>query len=947
MPVIIGKELVDFEGLDVQNYLQGLQYKTSSDNGPQKGINRIILHWTGGEGGVEQFLKTLENRQVGAHFFIDDQGKIYQLQDVMIRTSHALGDTWDTIGIEIQNRGILQRGDQIKSGRIKYKDLMPGAGPGAAWDTQVTLEMLTFTPAQIESAKLLCRHLCARFGVPYQVPTDFATGELRKTRFSSADELDGYNGICGHYHVDIDRREKLDPGTDLLNAILEDVLLNPDLAGVTSSEIGPAQTIIEEGAAGERIYEMTKGRQGPPLTSLPYYVLKNKGEEIGALDFNAIGASEIGSFERRGGSIGPRGMDKFVSQTMALKDATTLEMSEAVPILAIKIETSKGVVDLNKEIFNVPQLSVAHKKGIMMADRPLASLDSFKLNVQPIPTGGPTSYIFGSLSVKIHNPHRLNAKDEQGRHLVNLMKQGYHSRVKFGANHNFPDPRNNERLRMAFQTKEMDFVTSQYKFTFNDDLTMDLTIELVPSHEDNFSRIMIGENLPLTQINKEDVTKDIQDPNVKKQAEEIVAVINSYFGEVDPSLIESSDEVLMSSESGPNLAAGAPLGKGETIGQAIKGFVSNPVLEQLSLVQPTIKTNYVNALKAVQAQLLHDRVAQLLDQYCYLYTAKGKSDVIAYPAINIGALFNFLVAKEVERTVAAPKTPKLNTGESTSVDPSYGDMSPNKSVLFLYGKFNSKAGQYSNKPISTFPINADALLGYFKEQKEVGNFAGTINQFVGRMTSIIASPENYSPQPGDPFEMPNIKYTFYKDPTNKGRWIFYVYDSKEKAVEANQFLKQSKAKTAAEIKTLCLNKGIPFIEVGSEKTFIKNLSGETLASNLVMGNNFFLANSPAFSQRQMDGANIPSGISREYLFGKKVGLTRTVDYNTVVLPLKLSLNTYLILSAHLYAHVYIFFPLKELDGLYTIDSLTHEITNGSVATNMTLIIQENGIPRKL
>lgn len=964
MPVIIGKKYIDFQDVDVVNYEQGQRIGTllaSYGNRPENAIKRIILHWTGGENDAQSVANTLNSRQVGklpngeegpagCHFFVDSTGNVFQFQDLEKKTAHALGDNYETIGIEIQNSGFYKNGKTVESGREVYTTKLVRAGT----DTVVDQTLLTFTPAQVAAVKKLCKNLCSYYGIPYVVPKDEQNG-LLKSRFASRSDINNFTGICGHYHVDIERKAKTDPGTDLLESILKEE--GTQDAGMLSQNYLAPQVVYEAPVPGtsdgstERIQEITSGRFDSPTGKLGYSIVVDKDEDPNILDYNA----QSGILANSKNSSAPKSMFKFLDQLKALKNASTLEMSEAVPVLEILVQTKDGsVVNLNNAVFSVPQLksvtsnpSSSPQYSYNLPDRPVASLISFETNVQQVAVGGPTSFVLATLNIKVHNPHRLDEKDKQGKHIVNLIKQGYHSRIKFGVTHNYPDTKNSPRLRQAFQWTQRDFVTSQYKFKVNNDLSMDISIELIPSEQRLFSQTMIGENLPVPAalLDAKALTLGVTDQGESFEIQRAASGFNSQVSKPnDVSIIVNENSVLQNNE--PN-----------NIGNMFRSYLSNATLEDLNNVMPSVKVNQINALKKVQAAYLQSAMEQIFKQNAYLYFMESKDKNLSYPAINVGPLFDKLVRPEVEKSISLVKKGKIHIGETTSLEPEgsspENDKSQDKTIVFLYGKFNSSAGRFANKPISTFPLNVDTILGYFKEQRDVGFFAGTINEFIQKMFNAIMEPENFSRQQieqdnfvtliDDSFEVPNLKYVLYKDPSVKGRWIFYIYDCKDSVVNFSKFLKKSKdIKTKSGIVSLCEQQNVPYIEVGSEKTFIRNLSGESKSSDLIQANNMFKANSTAYSSRQADNSNIPPGISREFLQANKGDLTGAPEYHTIVLPLVLSIDSYLILSAHLFEPIYVFFPFKQISGLYTISSLTHVVENGKVSSNMTLFIQESG-----
>ena len=173
----------------------------------QAGVSQLVLHFDGCVNSRSCF-KSMHNRPrpsgngcgLSAHFMIDADGTIYQTLDLVERAFHAEEANSDSIGVEICNRGRVDRSEWPK---------LP-----ADYRTRVTREVTIngerheayeFRPEQYESIIALTRTLLRLFPKIKPVVPELDGHPIMDTL---RDPL-GFSGILGHLHIE---RKKWDPG---------------------------------------------------------------------------------------------------------------------------------------------------------------------------------------------------------------------------------------------------------------------------------------------------------------------------------------------------------------------------------------------------------------------------------------------------------------------------------------------------------------------------------------------------------------------------------------------------------------------------------------------------------------------------------------------------------------------------------------------------------------
>ncbi len=752
-------------------------------------------------------------------------------------------------------------------------------------------------------------------------------------------------------------------------------------AGHTSSPVDPGNHDTAPPAAGtdtapprtaaqspetERLRSLTEGRTEPPASTMGYYVLGD-GSSVSEFDPNARGLVPVHDPSIKSPS------DSFFLQVNALKNVSNVDYALSVPLLQVSArDENDDFVNLNELIFGKPtfhnifEAAATRNTHYSHLERPLASLEGLQITVQPPSAGGAASITMATLSIKIHNFEMVNANHPSGKFLAWMMRPGYHLRLRYGVQCLATTAIANS-LRDAFQWIEDDFFVNQHTLSVEDDKSVSLKVSLQPTHSKLFNQIYVGESLPMEEIGQ--ITR-----------EDLLSVLQSVTGQAPAEQVKILDQALKEFAQHFNTSitsAGlrTQVRSDGTLGSTFREALTNSqIINQPDQYPETIMENVVEGLQSIQSFLLTRRYTSLMKHNSFNYTNKG----ISYIAVKYGAIFHHLLRPEIERvaTIATTSDTELPVGRLTSLDAAAIAQGRGNRVKIIFGNFNSRAGKWADKPVSNFPVNMDTIFSFLRDEREVGQFSDTLNNFISKLNTAVREPSNFTVTPEEipasqrallteqqlraattsyPLQVPELKFVFYANPVQDAEadWIFYVYDSKDVSVRfhtlfdaLNEHGDGVTPPTADQIKEKCLQLNIPWIEMGATSSFIRSMSADTTGNDLIQSHLMSQANLQNITQRQLDAATVarqlPAGISREFLDGRQ---TFTSDQqaairNTMVLmPLRVSLDCFMISSAVLFSPIYIFFPLKQFSALYQPYELGHEIQNGQAFTKITLQIQ--------
>jgi len=199
----------------------------------QQVVDQFVIHFDA-SGTSRQCFKVLQDqRDLSVHFMLDLDGTIYQTLDAKERAWHATSSNTRSVGIEVANIGAYGSGeaDAFKEwyggdadGKIRLT-IPPRFGDGGIRTTNFigrparpelvsgeiqgrTLWQYDFTPQQYEALIHLTAALCKVFPkLRCDYPRD-AARQLVRAKLPD-DELNRYQGLLGHYHV---QANKVDPG---------------------------------------------------------------------------------------------------------------------------------------------------------------------------------------------------------------------------------------------------------------------------------------------------------------------------------------------------------------------------------------------------------------------------------------------------------------------------------------------------------------------------------------------------------------------------------------------------------------------------------------------------------------------------------------------------------------------------------------------------------------
>ena len=199
----------------------------------QRTVDQFVIHFDVAGVSRSCFNTLHDHRDLSVHFMLDIDGTLYQTLDLKERAAHATIANGRSVGIEIANMGSYGTNENIPldkwyrhdangqttitipekmgDGGVRTKgfvghparpELIKGNVQGR------NLVQYDFTPQQYAALVKLTATLCTVLPkIQCRYPTD-ADGKLITHKLPN-EELDKYQGVLGHYHV---QTNKVDPG---------------------------------------------------------------------------------------------------------------------------------------------------------------------------------------------------------------------------------------------------------------------------------------------------------------------------------------------------------------------------------------------------------------------------------------------------------------------------------------------------------------------------------------------------------------------------------------------------------------------------------------------------------------------------------------------------------------------------------------------------------------
>lgn len=636
---------------------------------------------------------------------------------------------------------------------------------------------------------------------------------------------------------------------------------------------------------------------------------------------------------------------RFKEQVDAAKSSTNVEMSSIVPILKITTERDEGgIINLNEEIFSKSPVESYSSSESEFPERPIASLVSFEVTIQEPSVGGVTGIQMGTLNLKVHNADVVTRAHPIGKYIAYMLCQGFVMRIRYGLE-GFSYS-GTDRQKAAFQWKEEDFYVTQYNSVINNDKTVDLSISLMPATHRLMNQLKIGQSIPVSQLGTI-TSRDIED------------IVNQVASN-DPESTESQTQELRrrltlfvnqlnSARESP--AVGFEERSDGTLGLQLHAALTNrEIFESDESISSIPVNNMVEALRTIQAVLLTRRFETILRNDCYRYTHRS----ISRNVVDIGPLIYNIVKPEVDYIFSTAARNLIEIGEKFSIDATEsppGENSNQRSrVKLIFGNFNANAGQWANKPISMFPINVETIFSHLRQVRSVGDFCSTINAFLSQINRVVHEIENYDADTSSSDDGPRyriqpgeIKYHIYPDPTDESYWIMYVFDNKVPSVllrNAFDALSTDRPPTRDEVKQMLEENGIPWIEMGSSSSILKEINARTHSDDLLAAHNMIAGNRNSSHVRDMDASmDLPAGISRDFVGSSQMNpqnIIRSVQY---VAPIQVSVTSMVLPTAYYMGPIFLFSPIRIFSGIYLISQIRHDIkSSGGASSNFNLII---------
>lgn len=635
---------------------------------------------------------------------------------------------------------------------------------------------------------------------------------------------------------------------------------------------------------------------------------------------------------------------RFKEQVDSLKSSSNLEMTSVVPILQITTERDEGgIINLNEEIFSrSPIETYSENQDLQFPERPIASLVSFEVTVQEPSVGGVTGIQMGTLHIKVHNCDAVTRSHPLGKYIAYMMSQGFVIRVKYGVE-GFSYS-GTDRQKKAFQWKEEDFFVTQYDCTIHNDKTMDLTISVMPATNRLMNQLKIGQSIPVSSLGT--ITSNDINDIVNQVASNDPESTESEVQELRRRLTLFVNQLNSARESP---AVGFEERADGTLGSQFHAALTNrEIFESDEAISSVPVNNMVEALQTIQAVLLTRRFETILRNDCYRYTHRSVSRNV----VDIGPLIFNIVKPEIDYIFATVARNQIEIGEKFSVDssesPPEENTNPRSRVKLIFGNFNANAGQWANKPISTFPINVETIFSHLRQVRSVGDFSSTVNAFISQINRSVHELENYDADTSGGEEIRyriqtgEIKYNIYPDPTDSSSWIMYVFDNKVSTVllrNAFDALSSENPPTRDQVKEMLENNGIPWVEMGGENSILKEINARTQTDDILAAHNIIAGNRSSSNVRDMDASvDIPAGISRDFFSSAQMRPQNIIRSAQYVAPIQVSVVSMVLPTANYMGPIFIFSPIRTHSGIYLISQIRHDIKQQGASSNFNLII---------
>lgn len=251
---------------------------------------------------------------------------------------------------------------------------------------------------------------------------------------------------------------------------------------------------------------------------------------------------------------------------------------------------------------------------------------------------------------------------------------------------------------------------------------------------------------------------------------------------------------------------------------------------------------------------------------------------------------------------------------------------PGGKIEVIYGKFNQKAGDFSNKAISEFPIDYSKFLQIIKRYREAGNaltisnlFSTIVREFLEDKEYWLSTLKNNKKEPVV-FNDPDVVVLYIN---NGDKFYICIMDAKYGLPITTASLPKGKSSTAAAQKEVLKGTSIPIITYGKATSYIKNL---TLSQTLT----------PEMKAVMIKRARDAPGASTRSSFPYDA-LNKSVPTSPLTLPLQGSLTVFGHIDWKPFRAFYLDVGIYIVNGIYKISKVTHVINSEGFETQVDFV----------